>query len=284
MRATTAAAGSCASRTWTRRASCPAAPIGILRTLEGFGLHWDGDVVYQSHASSAIRCRARPAPNCAVSLSNAAARGASWRRSEDAATRARAATGPPLRGRHRDALPRPPRSWLVSTIAYKGAVRSDLARELGDIVIRAARRHLRLPTRRGGRRCCARHHRRGARRRPAAQHGVADCAAAGTALPTPATPTCRSWWSRTAKNSRNPDTRCLLSRAHRQPQPDNRATDAQPRPPPELSRHAGAAARNGRSATGTCSRSHGLRGRHLTRPVTLCTQNSWVAMRHDGLR
>ncbi|MCR4346891.1 MAG: hypothetical protein NUV55_06790 [Sulfuricaulis sp.] len=43
-----AANGWCASKTSTLRAQRRRAADNILRTLEAFGLHWDGEVVYQS--------------------------------------------------------------------------------------------------------------------------------------------------------------------------------------------------------------------------------------------
>ena len=43
-----AAGGSSAWRTSIRLGKCLCAADDILRTLEGFGLHWDGEVVFQS--------------------------------------------------------------------------------------------------------------------------------------------------------------------------------------------------------------------------------------------
>ena len=59
-----------------------------------------------------------------------------------------------------------------------GAQTQDVAREVGDFVLRARRRPVGLPARRGGRRCRAGHDRRRARRRPGRQHGAPDPAAA----------------------------------------------------------------------------------------------------------
>jgi glutamyl-Q tRNA(Asp) synthetase len=120
----------------------PGAADDILRTLEAFGLHWDGEVVYQSrrHAlyeDAVEKLKARDALYaCACS------------RREIADSSVKGVDGPVYPGTCRGGIPggRAPRAWRVKvdgamvefTDAVQGRLRRDLATDFGDFVLRRA--------------------------------------------------------------------------------------------------------------------------------------------------
>jgi glutamyl-Q tRNA(Asp) synthetase len=120
----------------------PGAANAILRALEAFALHWDGPVLYQSARHEAYQAvlehlrREGHAYNCGCT------------RREIAASGGPGLDGPVYPGTCRDGLPagRRPRAVRLrtapGTIEFpdraQGRVRQDVAREVGDFVIRRA--------------------------------------------------------------------------------------------------------------------------------------------------
>lgn len=121
-----------------------AAADGILRTLEAFGFEWDGPVVWQSRRDSAY----------AAALERLRAAGAvfpcacSRRELADAAAGTGADGAAIYPGTCRDGLPPGgvPRAWRLRTgtaragfdDGVQGRIDSDLARDVGDFVLRRA--------------------------------------------------------------------------------------------------------------------------------------------------
>jgi glutamyl-Q tRNA(Asp) synthetase len=120
----------------------PGAADAILRTLEAFGLHWDGPVLYQSARQEAYRAALEHLRR------GAHAYGCGCTRREIAASGRPGLDGPVYPGTCRDGLPAGKRSRAVrlrtepGTIDFpdraQGRVRQDVAREVGDFVIRRA--------------------------------------------------------------------------------------------------------------------------------------------------
>ena len=120
----------------------PGAADDILRTLEGFGLHWDGEVVYQSRRADAYE----------AARGELAARGALYAcactRKEILRTARPGRYGPVYAGTCREGLPegRKARSLRVrvdgARVAYTdlllGDFTEDLATEVGDFIVRRA--------------------------------------------------------------------------------------------------------------------------------------------------
>jgi len=120
----------------------PGAADAILRTLEAFGLHWDGPVVYQSARTSAY----------AAAIARLADLGLIYAcgcsRAQIAAQGPLGIEGPVYPGTCRSGLPpgRRPRSlrWRVpaGTVAFddriQGPLTQDVQREIGDFVLRRA--------------------------------------------------------------------------------------------------------------------------------------------------
>lgn len=120
----------------------PGAADGILRTLEAFGLHWDGEVLYQSrrHAlyeEALEKLKARDfLYACACS------------RREIADSSVKGVDGPVYPGTCRGGIPdgRAPRAWRVKvdgatvdfTDALQGRLCRNLATDFGDFVLRRA--------------------------------------------------------------------------------------------------------------------------------------------------
>jgi len=119
----------------------PGAIDAILRTLESFGLHWDGEVVYQSTRAPAYQ----------AALERLEAQGAIYRcrcSRKDIASAGRLGPAGPIypgtcRGRN---IAQSSASWRVDTRgasiffedAVQGPVTVDLEREIGDFVVRRA--------------------------------------------------------------------------------------------------------------------------------------------------
>ena len=120
----------------------PGAADAILRTLEAFGLHWDGEPVFQSRRQEAYEAALQrlidsgDAYPCSCS-----------RKDVQAAARAVGPTGAVYPGTCRDgALPGRPTSWRLrageARIGFddrlQGPQRIDMAAEIGDFVLRRA--------------------------------------------------------------------------------------------------------------------------------------------------
>jgi glutamyl-Q tRNA(Asp) synthetase len=120
----------------------PGAADEILRTLEAFGLHWDGEVVYQSRRQTAYE----------TALGKLMAQDALYpcacSRREIADSSVGGVDGPVYPGTCRAGVPpdRAPRAWRVKvnrqTVefvdAVQGRVVRDLAADFGDFVVRRA--------------------------------------------------------------------------------------------------------------------------------------------------
>ena len=120
----------------------PGAADEILRTLEAFGLHWDGEVMYQSHRQTAYE----------TALEKLMARDAVYRcacsRREIADSSVGGVAGPVYPGICRAGIApgRAPRAWRVKVSrqrvefmdAVQGRVARDLAADFGDFVVRRA--------------------------------------------------------------------------------------------------------------------------------------------------
>lgn len=119
----------------------PGATDAILRTLESFGLHWDGEVVYQSARGPAYQ----------AALEQLQAQGAIYRcscsRKKILSAGHIGPVGPVYPGTCRGrSVSRPNASWRVDTRggriffedAVQGPVAVDLEREIGDFVVRRA--------------------------------------------------------------------------------------------------------------------------------------------------
>ena len=192
-RAPPAASGWCASRTSTRRAPCPARPTRSCARSRRSASPGTARSTWQSRRTRALRRGARATARRRARSTAAAARAA---RSPTRACRPRgrglSRHLPRARaGRHRRRAPSASRTGASrsrSSIACRAAFRRTSTRDIGDFVLRAARRPLRLPARGGGRRRRAGHHRRRARRRPAALHAAPDPPAAAARLPDAALP------------------------------------------------------------------------------------------------
>ena len=120
----------------------PGAAADILRTLEAFGLHWDGEVMYQNRRHGVYQAalekleRLDAVYPCACS------------RREIADSSVNGVDGPVYPGTCRNGVApgRSPRAWRVKVdgqrIEYKDAVQGALARDLamdfGDFVVRRA--------------------------------------------------------------------------------------------------------------------------------------------------
>jgi glutamyl-Q tRNA(Asp) synthetase len=120
----------------------PGAGDAILRTLEAFGLHWDGPVLYQSARHEAYRAalehlrREGHAYDCGCT------------RREISASGRPGLDGPVYPGTCRNGLPAGKRSRAVrlrtgpGSVEFpdraQGRIRQDVAREVGDFVIRRA--------------------------------------------------------------------------------------------------------------------------------------------------
>lgn len=113
----------------------------ILRTLEAFGLEWDGPVVYQSHNLGAYE----------AALASLAARGLTYActctRREIADSSLGGIDGPIYPGTCRERADvcaraairvRTQDRWIEFEDAVVGSVRQNLAREIGDFVLRRA--------------------------------------------------------------------------------------------------------------------------------------------------
>ena len=158
----------------------PGAADDILRTLERLGLHWDGPVLRQSTRADAYeaaldrlaaagrpaRCclLARPArPRCRRTC--ASDPGDELFHPPSACPRSPAAAGDGTACRFRA-----PDRDVEFVDRVQGLQCANVARTVGDFVLRRRDGLYRLPARRGRRRRGAGRHRRGARRRPARQH------------------------------------------------------------------------------------------------------------------
>lgn len=120
----------------------PGAADGILRTLEAFGLYWDGEVLYQSrrHAwyEQALEKLRQSGALYACACS----------RREIADSSIKGVDGPVYPGTCRGGIPegRAPRAWRVKvdgatvefTDALQGRLRRHLATDFGDFVLRRA--------------------------------------------------------------------------------------------------------------------------------------------------
>jgi glutamyl-Q tRNA(Asp) synthetase len=120
----------------------PGAADDILRTLEAFGLHWDGEVVYQSrrgvqYAEALERLKAQGALYpCACS------------RREIADSSVNGVDGPVYPGTCRDGIApgRSPRAWRVKVDgqqvefndAIQGRLSRNLAQDFGDFIVQRA--------------------------------------------------------------------------------------------------------------------------------------------------
>ena len=120
----------------------PGAAAAILRTLEAYGLHWDGEVIYQSTRTEAYKAA------LGTLLSKGAAFACGCSRKEIAAAGRRGPAGWIYPGTCRRGLP-PGRRGRSVRVAVEGAVTTfedaacgpvsiDLEAELGDFVIRRA--------------------------------------------------------------------------------------------------------------------------------------------------
>ncbi len=122
--------------------AAPGAADDILRTLEAFGLYWDGAAVYQS-----ARCEVYKEALAALRRSGVVY-GCACTRREIADSSIGGADGPVYPGTCRDGLPegRLARAWRVRTDgepiefqdAWQGTVRRHVATDYGDFVLRRA--------------------------------------------------------------------------------------------------------------------------------------------------
>jgi glutamyl-Q tRNA(Asp) synthetase len=120
----------------------PGAADEILRTLEAFGLHWDGAVMYQSHRHGVYEAAMKMLERLDVIYPCACSR------REIADSSVSGVDGPVYPGTCRAGLPpgRVPRAWRVRVIgretefvdAVQGRVVRDLAADFGDFVVRRA--------------------------------------------------------------------------------------------------------------------------------------------------
>ena len=120
----------------------PGAADGILKTLEGFGLEWDGPVLYQSQRLEAYEDAAQRL------LAVGAAFPCACSRSEVADSGLHGIEGPVYPGTCRHGLPptratralrlRVPDEELSFDDALQGTVHQDLTRDIGDFIIRRA--------------------------------------------------------------------------------------------------------------------------------------------------
>ncbi|MEX2163316.1 MAG: tRNA glutamyl-Q(34) synthetase GluQRS [Sulfuricaulis sp.] len=120
----------------------PGAADDILRTLEVFGLHWDGEVVYQSRRSTLYKEALEK-----LKTKNALYPCACSRR-EIADSSVNGVDGPVYPGTCRDGIPlgRAPRAWRVKVdgqqVEFKDAVQGpqsrNLAQDFGDFIVQRA--------------------------------------------------------------------------------------------------------------------------------------------------
>jgi len=120
----------------------PGAADDILRTLEAFGLHWDGEVMYQSHRHGVYEAALKMLERLDVIYPCACSR------REIADSSVNGVDGPVYPGTCRSGLPegRAPRAWRVRVNgravefvdAVQGRVVRDLAADFGDFVVRRA--------------------------------------------------------------------------------------------------------------------------------------------------
>jgi glutamyl-Q tRNA(Asp) synthetase len=120
----------------------PGAADDILRTLEAFGLHWDGAVMYQSHRGAQY----------AEALERLKAQGALYpcacSRREIADSSVNGVDGPVYPGTCRDGIApgRSPRAWRVKVDgqqvefndAIQGRLSRNLAQDFGDFIVQRA--------------------------------------------------------------------------------------------------------------------------------------------------
>ena len=120
----------------------PGAAADILRTLEAFGLHWDGEVMYQS----------RRGAQYAEALERLKAQGALYpcacSRREIADSSVNGVDGPVYPGTCRDGIApgRSPRAWRVKVDgqrieyidAIQGRLSRNLAQDFGDFIVQRA--------------------------------------------------------------------------------------------------------------------------------------------------
>ena len=120
----------------------PGAADGILRTLEAFGFEWDGEVLYQSRRHDAY------AAATAALLAAGAAFPCACSRNEIADSGLHGLEGPIYPGTCRHGLPparearavrvRVPDETLTFDDVLQGDVRQNLAKDIGDFIIRRA--------------------------------------------------------------------------------------------------------------------------------------------------
>ncbi len=129
----------------------PGAADDILRTLEAFGLHWDGDILYQSRRGAAYEEALQ------LLKSSGAAYPCACTRKEIADSALHGIEGPVYPGRCRDSTPagREGRAWRVRADlnpspftpqpspvtfcdALQGRISQALASEIGDFVVKRA--------------------------------------------------------------------------------------------------------------------------------------------------
>lgn len=120
----------------------PGAAADILHTLEAFGFQWDGEVIYQSRRHAAY------AQAVDSLLGSGAAFYCACSRREVADSAAHGLEGPVYPGTCRDGIPAgrsaravrlrvPDRDFTFEDV-LQGAVRQNLAREIGDFIVRRA--------------------------------------------------------------------------------------------------------------------------------------------------
>ncbi len=120
----------------------PGAAADILRTLEAFGLHWDGEVIYQSRRHDVYHAALEKLKSLDVAYPCACSR------REIADSSVSGVDGPVYPGTCRNGIDegRAPRAWRVKTdgqkIEYMDAIQGRMARDLaadfGDFVVRRA--------------------------------------------------------------------------------------------------------------------------------------------------
>lgn len=120
----------------------PGAADGILHTLERLGFHWDGAVVYQSRRGEAYKAATEQL------IAQGAAFPCACTRSEVADSGLLGLEGPRYPGTCREGLPpgktaralrlRTPDETLSFQDALQGEVRQNLARDIGDFIVRRA--------------------------------------------------------------------------------------------------------------------------------------------------